>query len=226
MSDQYLEKRKHKRYVVDGIYGNVLYSSEMNVINISLGGAAIETTKKIEVNREYPFKISFKGKTVHLRGRVVWSILSHSKKTESGEVVPVYRAGVKFTDVMTEKASELIKFIEENLVTPEGRRLRGIRCKIVFPNDIKIDYPYQYCVKDLSISGMLIETGCSLDPDTTCKMELLLDEDALNITGKVINCDRLESGNDVKFRIGIEFIEMSDNDKELIKNFLNALEKS
>jgi len=226
MSERFIEERRHKRYVVKGIQGNVLYTSDLNVIDISLGGAAIETTKKIEVNREYPFKIRFKGRTINLTGIVVWSVLSHSKKTESGEVVPVYRAGVKFTNVMSEKANVLLEFIEENLVTTSDRRLKGVRCKIATSKDIKIDYPYKYNVKDMSLSGMLIKTEYPLDPNTTYNMELLLDENVLNIVGRIISCSEIEAGNDTRYGVRIEFVEMSEKERGFLKSFLDTLNES
>ncbi len=71
MSDRLFERRKHKRHAVKGILGNVLYSSDLNVVNISIDGVAIETKKRIEINRVYPFKIKYKGFTLNIQGVVV-----------------------------------------------------------------------------------------------------------------------------------------------------------
>jgi len=225
MSDEFMERRRHKRYFVNGIHGNVLYSSDMSILNISLGGAAIETTKSLEVNREYPFKIKYKGTTFNLRGRVVWSILSHSKKLGSEEVVPVYKVGVEFTNVLSEEANMLTKFIEENAVTTLERRLKGVRWKVTTPEDFKFEHLYKYDVKNISLSGMLIESDYPLDTNTRYTMELLLNGNVMNIVGRVTNCVEIESGNSLRYNIGIEFIEMSEKDRELLKNFLDTLEE-
>jgi len=225
MSDRLFEKRKHKRHAVNGILGNVLYSSDLNVINISIDGVAIETKKRIEVNREYPFKIKYKGLTLNIKGVVVWSVLSHSQKTESGEVIPVYRAGVKFTDVMSEKASALIKFLEENVIASSDRRLRGVRCKITNSDEVKIDYPHRYSVREMSLSGMLIETEYPLAPDTRYTMELVIDENVFNIVGKVVSCIGVKAENDVRYIAGVEFVDMPEESKELLKTFIDTLEE-
>ena len=68
-------KRRNKRHVVEGIEGNVLYTSDIEVLNLSIDGAAIETAKRLELNREYTFKIKYHDSFISLRGCVVWAIL-------------------------------------------------------------------------------------------------------------------------------------------------------
>ncbi len=225
MSDRLFERRKHKRHAVNGILGNVLYSSDLNVVNISIDGVAIETKKRIEINRVYPFKIKYKGFTLNIKGVVVWSVLSHSQKTESGEVIPIYRAGVKFTDAMSEKANVLLKFLEDKVIASSDRRLSGVRCKITNSDEVKIDYPHRYSVREMSLSGMLIETEYPLTPDTQYSMELVIDENVFNIVGKVVSCISGKAENDVKHIAGVEFVDMSEESRELLKTFIHNLEK-
>jgi hypothetical protein len=213
------EKRRHKRYAVSGIRGTVLYPSELNVIDISIDGAAIETTKRLELNREYTLKIKSQGAILDLKGRVVWSILNHTEKKDRGEIVPIYKAGIQFTSLINEKTAILLKFIEKNKIKTLERRVAGVRFKIVNPKDIKIDYPYRYDVKKLSLSGMLVEAEYPLDLNSQYDMELFIGENVLDIVGRVAYCMKTDSNYD----IGIEFIKMSDNDKQLLKSFLNTI---
>jgi hypothetical protein len=224
MTENWEDKRRHKRYAVDGIHGNLLYSSDVNVVNLSVDGAAIETKKRLELNRDYPFKIRFKGSMLNLKGKVVWSVLSHSEKKDSGEVMPVYKAGLKFMDVMDEKTKMLLKFIEESRVKDPEKRLSGIRFKIADSGNIMIDFPYRYDVKKVSLSGMLIETDYPLDLNTHHSMELFLDSDILGILGRIANCTKKQMVDQEKFDVGIEFIGMSDNDKVILKEFIDTLD--
>ncbi len=218
------EERRHKRYIVDGIQGNVLYPADLEILNISIDGAAIETTRWLDLNREYTLKIKYKDIILNLKGRVVWAVLTSKEKKGSGEVTPVYRAGVKFTDTMSEKTTMLINFIEENKIKTLEKRLVGVRFKVVPHQDTKIDYPYKYEVKKMSLSGMLVETEYALDLDSNYDIELFLTDNVLNIVGRVAHCEKIVSDDGFKYNIGIEFVEMSDNDKGLLKEFLNTLE--
>ena len=93
------ENRRHPRYIVEDIQGNVLYTSEIEVLNISVDGAAIETARRLEVNREYTFRVNYKDISLSMKGNVVWALLTTRLKKDTQSPVPVYRAGVKFTDV-------------------------------------------------------------------------------------------------------------------------------
>ncbi len=212
------EKRRHKRYAVSGIQGTVLYPSELNVIDISVDGAAIETTRRLELNREYTLKIKSQDTILDLKGRVVWSILSHTEKRDTGEIVPIYKAGVQFTELISGKTNMLLRFIEKNKIKTLERRIAGVRFKIAHPEDIRIDYPYKYDVKKLSLSGMLVEIEYPLDLNSHYDMELFIGENILNIVGRIAYCAKTNSNYD----IGIEFIKMLDNDKKLLKDFLNT----
>jgi hypothetical protein len=81
---------------VKGIQGNIPYSLNTRIINISLGGVAVETTKKLERNKEYGLKINHKGNALRLKGRLIWAVLTRIEKKESGEIRAVYKAGMKF----------------------------------------------------------------------------------------------------------------------------------
>jgi ribosomal 50S subunit-recycling heat shock protein len=90
------ERRRHKRVSVKGIQGNIPCSLDTRIINISLGGVAVETTKKLERNKECGLKINHKGNALRLKGRVIWAVLTRIEKKESGDIRAVYRAGMKF----------------------------------------------------------------------------------------------------------------------------------
>lgn len=90
------ERRRHKRLIVKGIQRNVPHSLNSKIINISVGGLSVETTKKLERNKEYDLKITHGGNTLRLKGRVIWALLTRIEKKESGDIIPVYKAGMKF----------------------------------------------------------------------------------------------------------------------------------
>ncbi|NWF76944.1 MAG: PilZ domain-containing protein [Nitrospirae bacterium] len=219
------EGRRQQRYDVEGVTGNILYTSDLEVINISIDGAAIETTKRLDLNREYTFKVQLKDKNLNLRGRVVWAVLISKEKKGSKTLIPVYRAGIKFTDTLSEKANQLIKFIEENRIKKIESRLGGVRFQITDSEKVKIDYPQKYKVKKLSLSGMLIETEFPLKKDAQHQIELYLNEDVIIADCRVVNCEKFESQEPSVYRynIGIEFLNIPHEDKKKLKLFLESI---
>lgn len=227
MPSQGEEKRRHKGFIVNGIHGNVLFPSDMEILNISMDGAAIETTKRLNINREYTFKFKYKNAVLNLRGLVVWSILTYRERERKGskEIIPVYRGGIRFTDILNEKTNLLLNFIEENKIRTLEKRLTGVRFKIAAPENIQLDYPYTYEVKRMSLSGMLIEIENPLDLNSRYDIELFINENLVKVEGRVANCTEIKSESGAVYDIGIEFVKVSDNDKKLLKNFLSTLQK-
>jgi hypothetical protein len=217
------ENRRNKRFVVEGIQGNVLYTSDLEILNISLDGAAIETTKRLELNREYTFKIKYRDSTLNLRGRVVWAILISKEKKNSRALIPLYRAGIRFTDILTEKANMLMNFIEENKVKTLESRVGGLRFNIGKTEDIKIDLPHKYDVKKISLSGMLVETEYPLELDSHHDIELFLNDAPVNIAGRVAYCKKRDTVDVNIYDIGVEFITITDKDRQVLKDFLKTL---
>lgn len=220
--EQSNENRKYKRYTVERIHGNVLNITDLDVLNISVEGAAIETSKRLELNREYTFKIKSQNSVLKLRGRVVWAILISKESKDSDAMIPAYRVGIKFTETLSEKADTLINFIEENKIKPFEHRLGGIRFKIADTENFQLDYPYEYKVKKISLSGMLIETQYPLDLNSNQYIELFVLKEQLNIVGRVINCSSKDGAG--KYDIGIEFLTILNEDRKILEDFLKKLD--
>jgi hypothetical protein len=218
------DNRRNKRHVVEGIEGNVLYTSDIEVLNLSIDGAAIETAKRLELNREYTFKLKYHDSFISLRGSVVWAILV-SKVKNNGAVTPVYRAGIRFTDTLSEKANMLLQFIEDNRMKKRENRLGGVRFNISSDGHMKVDLPHEYQVIKISLSGMLVETECPLDIESHYNVELFVNDRNLNIVGRVANSKEVVVDNIAKYNIGIEFFEISEDDERILQEFLDTLEE-
>jgi len=221
------DKRRHKRFSVEGIQGNMLFSSEINILNISVGGAAIETPRRLNLGGEYTLKLEDKGKTFSIKGKVVWSELSQSRKTPSGDIVPIYRTGLQFVDVLTESAEALLGFLEAHKSTPDGR-LGGIRFRIHAPERAVLSMPYSYKVKRLSAGGMLIESYERLSVDDRFPMEIFIPmgsaHKAVGFIGRVASCIEVEDSYPRHYDVGIEFLDMSEDSKNTLMEFIKSLE--
>ena len=219
------EQRRNKRYIVEGVCGNVLYTSDVDVMNISTDGAAIETKKRLELNREYIFKINYAGTFINIKGKVAWATLISKEDKETNATIPVYRVGITFTNITANHKSLLQNFIEEHKVSISKQRLRGVRFQISHSDDIKIDVPHEYKVKKISLSGMLVETDYPLALESQHDIELYLNEQLLRILGRVAYCQILDIDNEKSLHaIGIEFVSLADTDKDFLSKFLGSVE--
>ena len=224
MAEKLAERRKHKRYNAEGVQGSIHSLSDLNLTDISIGGMAIETAGRLDIDREYTFRVRDKDASINLKGCSVWSFLGQIEEKSTGSLIPIYRTGIKFTDLLDERANIVLNFIEENRMSTSERRLRGIRFKVANSENIKICYPYKYNVKKISFSGMEMEAEQPFTPGSRQDMELLLDNKVLNVRGRIIHCKEISSRNSVRYKMGIEFVEISDKERELLRSFLSNLQ--
>jgi Tfp pilus assembly protein PilZ len=223
MSGNNKENRKYNRYIVDDLHGKILYSSDLKFINISMDGAAIETTQRLIIGREYSLNLKFGENTLTIKGRVAWSRLSYSKIQRSGDISPVYKTGIQFHNILNKSSLNLIKFIETHKVEGMEKRVLGVRFKIDQPDDAIIDMPVDYQIRCLSLSGMLIETDHPFDIDSQHDMYIDLEgleKQRLSVNGRVVNCTDLKTDDIVKYNVGIEFININEEDMASLKNLL------
>jgi hypothetical protein len=108
------ERRQHKRINIElrGMSGKMAFTSYLNIIDISAGGISFEADRRLNMGRSYTLSIVHDKKTINVKGTVIWSIIRKSKNDDRGNVIPVYKAGMKFSDESRDQIREFIPLIE------------------------------------------------------------------------------------------------------------------
>jgi hypothetical protein len=106
------EKRRYRRFRVDimEINGKMVFADNVTILDISAGGISLKADRRLNIGTEYTLKMEEEGKILAVKGNIVWSVLSETRQVPGGDIVPVYTAGMKFTDLSEEKSSEIINF--------------------------------------------------------------------------------------------------------------------
>jgi len=219
------EKRRHKRFIVEGmeINGKMMFATVVSVLNISISGMSVKADRRLEIGKEYTIKLEEKNKVLSVKGLVVWSSLIGSREGYDGESVPVYAAGMKFSDVLSERVNEIIAYIERHVRNDETR-LSGLRFTITKPSRAVLQFPSHYSVKKMGAGGMLIESNQALDTEERFSMELSIpEEEVIKFTGRVASCLPVNIKGIEHFDIGIEFVDMDETGKEKLHAFITML---
>ena len=219
------ESRRYKRFIVEDmdVTGKMMFATDVKIIDLSIGGVSLKADRRLNIGSEYTLKMEDKDSTISLKGTVVWSSISENKQGPKGEVIPIYTAGLKFTNVLNEGLLELINFIEGHKKGNE-QRLIGLRFMINTPDKAILNFPETYKVKKISLSGMLIESIQALEPEKRLPMEISISEDKpVRFLGRVVSCDQISDRERECYEIGIEFIDMSENNKERLMEFILLL---
>jgi hypothetical protein len=177
---------------VDGAEGDLVAPVEINLLNISLGGAMLESRKRLEIGRDYALRISNRRREMGLQGVIEWSSIKRSGVMPEGDHVPIYQAGITFSGILTKKGATLKNFIE-NLPTRGKHRTKGVRYTFSTPRRATLEYPMRFSVKKLGMGGMLIEIGEALTPEDTMPVEVRLPGGhCIRCRGRVASCLGLE----------------------------------
>jgi c-di-GMP-binding flagellar brake protein YcgR len=230
------EKRRYRRFRVDimEISGRMVFAHNVKILDISAGGISLKADRRLNLGTEYALRIEDKGKILTVKGNIVWSILSETREIPGGDIVPIYSAGMKFTDVSEEKSKEIMDFIEaheQKIYTSVDlskiKDLRhDVRVHINAPQKTSLNFSQSYAVKILSLGGMLIESDRPLDPDITLPMEITLPEyGSVGFTGRIASCRLVTDREHGHFDIGVEFKEMSGDGEGKLREFILMLHR-
>jgi c-di-GMP-binding flagellar brake protein YcgR len=229
------EIRRYKRFQVEiiEISGKMMLASYVNIFDISIGGISFRVDRRVNIGSEYTLKIQGKGKELTVKGIIVRSAIVDNSRDSRGNIVPIYAAGMRFIDVSAEKLKEIAAFMESNLkdvdkqvdlYSSSGRRLY-VRVYIESSEESLLKFYESYKVKNLSLGGMLIESENILVPGNTLPLEIVLAEDkSIKVSGKVISCSRTKDNKIERYDIGMEFLDMTEKDKNILNEFLRLLD--
>jgi hypothetical protein len=217
------ERRRCPRFTVENIHGRLVAESEVDILNMSISGAAVKVERRLTMGGHYNLKLDRGTGMLTVKTEVVWSVLTEFRRDEDGDEIPVYSAGLKFVDVLTPRITELLSFIDDHKIIDE-KRLGGLRMHIDAPGKASLDYPEGYKVLVLSRTGMLIETDHGMTLDGVCPMEVVLPgTEPLRFSGRVVTLKERLDETRPRREIGIEFQEMSDGDRSRLSKYLDSL---
>ena len=86
------------------------------LLNVARSGLAIETTTPVQIGREYRMRVRYEDASFVATGRVRWCILRKTKRSETGENVPVYHAGFSLEERELEEQEEVLDKLRRRLL--------------------------------------------------------------------------------------------------------------
>ncbi|MDH3745616.1 MAG: PilZ domain-containing protein [Acidobacteriota bacterium] len=219
------ERRSNRRYRVEGVRGQFLFSTDARVIDMSLNGMSLEIASPLKVGREYSLKLDREDAVIQLKGTIVWCTLVRTTRDERGDVIPVYRAGIHLEDVISGKAGKLMDFIQENAIVSLEKRLFG-RFRVETEQSADLGFEAEFQVIQLSLSGMLVETEIAPPVESRCRMEIEIGEMSLDAESRVVRVETVErepegGGPSIPiFSLGVEFADLTPESVESLETFI------
>ena len=224
MTRKHNDQRRHHRYDVGSVRANLMMPLDVRVIDMSLTGLRIESPLALGKGGRYNLTLRREHEMIQLYTDLQWCRLARTEPDPMGESAPVYEVGFDFSEELSQKARELLGFLQHNVVIELERRDAFGYCRLAHEDPEEARHQ-EFTVKQLSFSGMLIETWPLLEVNASYEMELHLDHLELRTLGKVIHAESVpREGGDSVFEAGIAFSDLDPEAQvaleEMVANFL------
>ena len=108
------EGRRYQRFQVDNdeINSSMALANHIQVLDVSEGGIALKADIRLNIGRQYTLTIKTKLNVSTVKGIIVWSSLIGNKEDAKGNIVPIYKAGLQFSNVSREAINEIISSLQ------------------------------------------------------------------------------------------------------------------
>jgi len=108
------ERRRYKRVKVEHMEVNSEMPSAtyVKIVDISKNGVFVKADRKLDIGKKYTLKIEYKNKVLFVKAVVVWSLLEDNAEDCGGNIIPIYIAGMQYTDVLKGNITEIISLID------------------------------------------------------------------------------------------------------------------
>ncbi len=216
-----VEKRRNPRYAVRNVEGTLHFNTQARILNLSLTGMAVETGTALRIGRSYSLTLHHGAASVRLAGAVAWCQLRRTRKTSGGDSVPVYEAGLHFDGMLSDRAHQLLRLLEESAIISMETRVAG-RFKVPDGERVHMESEYDFLVTKVSASGMLIETEVSPELESVYSLEFRLGTRSVRADCRVANVRAGETADRrTTHLVGLEFAAMRSADRQVLEEFIS-----
>jgi hypothetical protein len=159
---------------------------------------------------------------------VVRSELSAIEEKADGETTTIYSVGISFKDESIGTIRDFLDSIESNKKTQVPEQAdwlyRDVRFCITTSGEKVLDLPSQFGIKEISQSGVIIQTAHQLNIDSMVLLELSFKScDPVRFMGIVVSCRMSQGQQRVNYDVGVEFSELTDRDKSMLIRFIDCV---
>jgi hypothetical protein len=165
---------------------------DAGLLDLGLAGLAIETETRLSTETTVEIELDSVGARAPLRGRVVWCFFHGTSAAATGEQVPVYRAGIEFSDVLTPLASDLVRLLESGLALQGDSRLFG-RFRVHQPTRVVVRWGGEATLLEVSGGSVRVEVAFAVEAAPGTAAELRLADGGEPIRAAVLDVTRGEA---------------------------------
>jgi len=207
---------------VRDVKGTLHVSLEARILNMSMTGMAVATGEKLVVGRKHGITFRYAADTIlRLEGSVVWCRPGQHEPADGRSTAPAYEAGFRLDHTLGQRAADLTRVLQAASLTEASQRISG-RFKVELEEPAKLGAVIGFTARNLSASGILVETDGFPSVGAVVDTELRFREHALRTRGRIARIHETDGARGGQPRqFGLEFVETSEDGREAIRRFVS-----
>jgi hypothetical protein len=214
--------RQQRRYRVADLHGTLQFSHPASVVDLSRSGIAIESSERVIPGRLYPLQLEGRdGLLITTSARVVWCKLTGTTEDATGDLAPLYRAGLEFQGELPGAALRLFEQVDQRLAPRVETSLRAQHKISEVGSTLLLREQTTFEVKTISRRGMGAEMAYS--PRVGSILEFVLPlEEPTEMRGRVADVNPAAE-DPTAYLVGVEFIGLSPTAQGRIERYVEGL---
>jgi hypothetical protein len=221
------ERRRSPRFTVQHVHGRLVFQAAARLLALGPAGATLELEAPVRVGKELTLTLSGDG-TVRRAAVVVTGCEAAGTRDDAGgEPVEHFTAEVRWAepDPDADPIAELLEPFEGETSATLGEE-RHARLRLAAPRPVDLAAVHPLEVRKISRSGMLVDTDLEAELDSQIDLDVGLDGERLDTSGRVayvieLPLEAAENGR--RYRLGIEFVGLGAAGRATLDAFLAGL---
>lgn len=207
------------RYAVEDLCGSLEIEARADLLNISLRGVAVRGPISLDVGSKATLELGAASEAIRVASEVRWRRPAHLAHRAENGLEGYYDCGLSFEEDLSQKAGELLRFLDSNTITRLTKGVWG-RFELDYEVPVSLRHRSSFRVNELSSSGMLIETGAVLSPESQIELELSLEPKRFVSLARVVWVASATIGDDTLFRAAVEFTYPTERHMEILQSYI------
>ncbi len=207
------------------IGGRMSRTAEVTLLDISSDEITLKADIRLNLGSQYSLKLHEGDNNIALRGTVLWSSLAEIRQGSDGDAIPFYKAAIKLANV----SEDVLKYLAEAIASSRCAQADdawSVTADADGKERMLLHVPEEYRVKKISLGGMLIETACKSECEARFPMEIALPGNRfIKFEGRVASRLNLSDTASELCDVGIEFLNMTEQDRERLAEFIQTLDR-
>jgi hypothetical protein len=212
--------RRHRRFDIPGVFGSMRTSVKLEIMDISASGMRVSTSQYLVVGKSYPFTLQLDDNRFPVSAQVKWCVLSGSRKVTDDEFNSTYIAGISFENLPNGCGDGLMGFLETCIELEVDTGMFGL-FQVSDSNSAIADLDFEFVVKRISLTGMLIESDFAPLVGASFDMDLDLPSEILKAKGRVVFVKKSKRNAQLT-ELGVEFVDLDEKQTSILRDYLET----